>query len=153
VECSIQPIDTYCLPLIHFVTLNKCYLLFICSRVCSSHSAYRYILFTSYSFCYSKYYVIVADIVIFLMIYYWCSNFFDDILLVLKKISTKNIIENNTCMCKSSKHRYKGIRDNSHQNLILLKLKLDCQPNRIIKISNLSTLRLSYSMLKLVKLS
>jgi hypothetical protein len=87
VECSIQPIDTYCLPLIHFVTLNKCFLLFICSRVCSSHSAYRYKFFTSYSFCYSKYYVIVADIVIFydillvlkffsllifLTIYYWC---------------------------------------------------------------------------------
>jgi hypothetical protein len=41
---------------------------------------------------------------------------------------------------KTSKYHFKGLRDNSNQNLILLKLKLVCQPNTAI---NLSTLRLS----------
>jgi hypothetical protein len=33
-------------------------------------------------------------------------------------------------MWKTSKHCFEGVRDNSHQNPILLKLKLDCQSNK-----------------------
>jgi hypothetical protein len=39
-------------------------------------------------------------------------------------------------MSKTSKHRSKGIRDNSHQNPILLKLKLGCQANSITNSTN-----------------
>jgi hypothetical protein len=31
-----------------------------------------------------------------------------------------------------SKHYFEGIKDNSHQNIIFLKLKLNYQPNRTI---------------------
>jgi hypothetical protein len=57
---------------------------------------------------------------------------------VLKNVfPDENIIENNTLVC--GKHQNivpKSIRNNSHQNLIFLKLKLGCQPNRITNSSN-----------------
>jgi hypothetical protein len=36
----------------------------------------------------------------------------------------------NSCMSKTLKHHSKGIRNNSHQNIIFTKLKLRCQRNR-----------------------
>jgi hypothetical protein len=37
----------------------------------------------------------------------------------------------NSCMSKTLRHHFKGIRTNSHQNFIFMKLKLGCQHNRI----------------------
>jgi hypothetical protein len=57
---------------------------------------------------------------------------------VLKNIfSDENIIENNTFVY--GKHRSKDIRDNSHQNIIFLKLKLVCHLSRINNSANSET--------------
>jgi hypothetical protein len=37
---------------------------------------------------------------------------------------------------KTSKHRSNGIRDNFKKNLIFLKLKLGCQPNKTANSTN-----------------
>jgi hypothetical protein len=60
------------------------------------------------------------------------------ILLVLKILFFgENIIENNTLLCeKISKHCSKGTMDNSHLNLISLKLNLNGEPNRITNSTN-----------------
>jgi hypothetical protein len=61
----------------------------------------------------------------------------------------ENTIENNTLTCETSKHRFKGIRINFHQNHISVKLKSVSQTEQ----STLLTLRLSCFMVKLVKRS
>jgi divalent metal cation (Fe/Co/Zn/Cd) transporter len=53
----------------------------------------------------------------------------------------------NSCMSKTLRHRSKGIRTNSHQNFIFMKLKL------VVNQTVSPTLRLSHSVVKLVKLS
>jgi hypothetical protein len=70
-------------------------------------------------------YIIGSGHCYFWMIYYWWLNIY---------YLNENIIEKNTLVCQ--KHRSKGIRDNSHQNPILLKLKLGCQANSITNSTN-----------------
>jgi hypothetical protein len=58
-------------------------------------------------------------------------------------IFDENIIDNNTLICEKAKTLYEGRRDNSYQNLILLKIKLSvCQTEP-------PTLRLSCYRVKL----
>jgi hypothetical protein len=48
----------------------------------------------------------------------------------------ENIIEKHPYVSTTSKHSSKGIRDNSHQNLIFLKLKLGYHSNSITTSTN-----------------